>query len=171
MTDNVKQVSGGATVVGERFEAPRPTYQVPQNADYMNVKEKDSTPAPSLVQKAKSEGNDKLSEMIAKAQASAKAAAERVAAQREGRKLPSTPRKSAKKESAPIVVQVGHFNPEDVCDDRTFIIRTRSSDIHTDEMRSLFWANGGEKFIKAGLGYAAAYTNLRTEKMKSIQKK
>src|SRR5262249_13409240 len=139
--------------------------------DYMNVTEKDNTPSPTLVEKAKSEGNDKLAEMIAKAQASAKAAAERAAAKREGRTLPSVPRKPSKKKETPIVVQVGHFNPEDVCDERNFIIRTRSSDIHSDEMRRLFWANGGEKYIKAGLGYAAAYTNLRNDKMKSIQRK
>lgn len=171
MTENVKQVSGGATVVAERFESPRPTFQAPQNADYMNVKEKDNTPAKSLVQQAKETGNDKLAEMIAKAQESAKKAAEIAAAKREGRKLPSTPRKPSAKKDTPIVVQVGHFNPEDVLDARSFIIRTRSSDIHTDEMRRLFWANGGEKYIKAGLGYAAAYTNLRNEKMKELQKK
>lgn len=168
MTNGAKPI---AVVVTDRFEAPKPTYQAPQNADYMKQEVKDNTPAKSLLQKAKEEGNDKLVQLLEKAEASAKAAVERAKAKSEGRKLPSTPTKRKEKKSEPVKVQVGHFNPEDVCDDRTFVIRTRSSDIHTEEMKRLFWANGGEKFMKVGLGYASAFSNLRQEKIKAIQKK
>jgi len=147
-------------------------YQTPKNADYMTPKEKDNTPAKTLVQQAKDTGNDKLAELIAKAQESAKLAAARADAKREGRTVPSVPRKAKKSEPATVTVQVGQFTPEDVCpDDRTFIIRTRSADFHTPEMKALFWANGGADYMKAGLGYAAAFTNLRNDKLKAIQQK
>ncbi len=169
MSNEVKQVSGGATIVGERFEAPRPAYQAPVNAGYTTPTQRDNTPAKSLVQKAKESGSEKLAALIAKAEENAKKAVARAEALRAGKTIPS--QKRVKKSEAVPVVQVGHFNPEDVCDEKTFIIRTRSSDIHSEEMKRLFWANGGKKFIDAGLGYASAYANLRNEKMKALNQK
>lgn len=155
---------------GERFESPRPAFQQPANAELLTPQERDNSPAKSLSQQAREGGNESLAKLIAKGEEAAKMFEARQKALKEGRPLPSAPRKPRKKNDTAPTVEVGSFGPEDVLSDRDFIIRTRSSDIHSDEMRRLFWANGGEKWIRAGLGYAAAYTNLRNDKMKAIRK-
>lgn len=62
-----KKVRSGATVV-ERFDAPRPTFIAPENAKYLILKERDSTPAKSMLQQAKDSGNDKVVVLLVKAQ-------------------------------------------------------------------------------------------------------
>lgn len=161
-----------AARVGERFVAPRPAFTAPGNADYTIIQEKDNTPAKSLVQQAKDSGNDKLAALIAKAQEDAKLAAKRAEERKAGKPMTVQKRKERTVKAAPTVAAAvqGEFGPEDVCDDRTFIIRTRSGDFHTDEMKRLFWANGGLAYMKAGLSYASAFTNMRTDKLKSAKR-
>jgi len=115
---------------------------------------------------------EKLAALIVKAEESAKQAVVRSTAKKEGRILVSKPRAYKKSETIIVRVHVGYFTPDDVCNDAmTFIIRTRSSDIHTPEMKALFWANGGADYMEAGLGYATAFYNLRSDKTKLIFRK
>lgn len=158
---NEKTIAACATQIGERFESPRPAYKAPTNPELTTPKKKESS-------------GDKLAALIAKAEESAQASIVRAEAKREGRPDPTAKPRAPKKSAEPatITVQVGHFTEDDVCPDaRTFIVRTRSIDIHTPEMKALFWANGGEAYMKSGLGYAAAFSNLRNDKIKSIQRK
>lgn len=163
---NVKSI---ATNVGERFESPVPKYQAP-TSDLTTATKRDNAPAKPLEQLVV-EG-DALAQKIAEAQKKAQAIVARSAAKREGRTVPAAPRNPKKHGPVIHTVIVGPFSPSDVCaDDKEFIVRTRSSDIHTPEMKALFWANGGADCLKAGLGYAAAFSNLRNDKAKSLQRK
>lgn len=169
MSNGLTQAKQVATNEGERFKAPRPTYNAPQNSELTTPKVRDNTPAPSLVEKAKMSGDEKLAAIFATAETKAKEAFARSQAQKAGKPLPKVTR--ARKGKKPVIATAPvQFNPEDVCDPETFIKRTRSGDYHTPEMRSLFYANGGLEYMKAGLSYANAFSNLRSDMMKRIKK-
>lgn len=158
-----------ASPIGDRFEAPRPAFQAPANAELMTPARKDTTPAKPLDQQVQE--NDEVAARIAAINKKLELQKQRAIAKREGKTLPPAQRKT--KNSGPVthIVVVGPFGPEHVCKtNEEFIVRTRSSDIHSPEMKALFWANGGETYMKAGLGYAAAFSNLRNDKQKSIKK-
>jgi hypothetical protein len=170
MSNGLTQVKQVATNEGERFTAPRPTFNAPTNAEHITPKVRDNAPAVSLVEQAKQSGDEKLAAIFATAEAKAKAAFERAKAQKEGRALPKVTRaRKAKKAQTPGIIPV-QFSSEDVCGPEDFIKRTRGGDYHTPEMKRLFYANGGEVYLKAGLSYANAFSNLRTDMMKRIKK-
>ena len=155
----------------DRFQAPRPAYNAPENAEHLTPKVKDNTPAPSIVESAKKSGDPKLVAMMEKwevSQAKAREAFEKAQARKEGRALPKVSR--VRKPKAPVntVIPV-QFNSDDVCDPASFIKRTVTGDYHSPEMKRLFFANGGERYLKAGLSYANAFSNLRQDMMKQLQ--
>lgn len=155
----------------DRFAAPRPTFNAPQNADHITPKVRDNTPAPSVRELAKQSADPKVVAMLEKQEASlqkAKEAFARSQAQKEGKPLPKATRVRKAKAPVPCVIRV-QFNPEDVCDAATFIKRTVTGDYHSPEMKRLFYANGGEKYLLAGLSYANAFSVLRQDKMKELR--
>jgi len=155
----------------DRFSAPRPAYNAPVNAELTTPKVRDNTPAPSIVEATKKSGDPKLVAMMEKwevSQAKAREAFERAQARKEGRSLPKVSR--VRKAKAPVntVIPV-QFNADDVVEPATFIKRTVNGDYHSPEMKRLFYANGGEVYLKAGLSYANAFSNLRNDKMKELR--
>lgn len=157
----------------DRFSAPRPAYNAPADAELTTPKVKDNTPALSVVEAAKKSGDPKLVAMMEKwevSQAKAREAFERAQARNEGRALPKVNRVRKAKTTAPVntVIPV-QFSAEDVVDPATFIKRTLNGDYHSPEMKRLFYANGGEVYLKAGLSYANAFSNLRNDKMKELR--
>lgn len=153
----------------ERFTAPRPAYNAPVNAEHITPQARDNTPALSLVERTKREGKDILADKIAKAQEAAKQAMARVNGEKVTTPKPRVSKGKKGKVPTPGMVPVA-FKPEDVCDPETFIKRTRSGDYHAPEMKALFYANGGAEYMKAGISYANAFSNLRTDMMKRIKK-
>ncbi len=155
----------------DRFSAPRPAYNAPVNAELTTPKVKDNAPSPSLVEVAKKSSDPKLVAMMEKwevSQAKAREAFERAQARQEGRALPKVSRVRKPKVQVSSVIPV-QFNAEDVVDPATFIKRTVNGDYHSPEMKRLFYANGGEVYLKAGLSYANAFSNLRNDKMKELR--
>lgn len=118
-------------------------------------------------------GGDKLASIIAKAEAKAVEAVARAKAEKEGKPLPArkrAPKKSVTKQP-PREAAVA-FTAEDICpDERSFLVRTRSTNLHSHEMKRLFWANGGETLIERGLTYAQAFDILRREKQNALTQK
>jgi hypothetical protein len=168
MTQGLTTAKAGVTVSneGERFKAPRPAFQAPKNAPHLEPKYKENVPAPSLA----SQASVATSEMVKRALLAASQAAKTETPDTYGK---PRQKRAAKVETVEVKIKGDErpkYEPEDVCDDRTFIVKTRSGDYHTPEMKRLFWANGGERFMVAGLTYAQAFTNLRTEKMRNIRK-
>jgi len=153
----------------ERFTAPRPAFNAPQNAEHLTPQPRDNRPAESLVERTKREGKDILAEKIAKAQEAAKQAMARANGEKVTTPKPRVNKGKKSKVQTPGMAPVS-FQPEDVCDPETFIKRTRSGDYHTPEMKRLFYANGGEVYMKAGISYANAFSNLRSDMMKRIKK-
>lgn len=159
-----------ASPIGDRFESPRPAFQAPTNAELMTPIKKDTTPAKPLDQKVQEDAE--VADRIAEINKRMELQKQRDIAKRQGKVLPPAQRKSKKSGPVTHIVVAGPFAPEDVCKtNEEFIVRTRSSDIHSPEMKALFWANGGETYMKAGLGYAAAFSNLRNDKQKAIKGK
>jgi hypothetical protein len=121
------------------------------------------------VERAKQDGNEALAAKIAEAQKKANEAMARVRGEK-----PATPKakvvKSGKKPTTTGPIIPVTFSQDDVCDPETFIKRTRSGDYHAPEMKRLFYANGGTEYMKSGLSYANAFSNLRTDMMKRIKK-
>lgn len=164
-----------------RFQAPRPTFRAttnPHAAEAMTPGVKDTTPSPSVIQRTEANGDLALAKLLADSQVAAKASAKVI----ESSKRPRTPRQSLG-ESSTSASNVDNgktsgasgnktasskFQSDDVVDDTTFIQRTRV-DIHSPEVQALFWANGGERHMVAGLTYAQAFENLRREKMQLIK--
>lgn len=165
------KVAGGAVAVSqeERFTAPRPAYNAPKDESVTTPQPRDNTPSLSLVERTKREGKDILADKIAKAQEAAKQAMERLNGNKSATPKPRVAKPRKGKEQSPGMVPVA-FKPEDVCDPATFIKRTRSGDYHTPEMKALFYANGGAEYMKAGISYANAFSNLRSDMMKRINK-
>lgn len=82
------------------------------------------------------------------------------------------------------------FTEEDVVSDEEFIRRTRSYirsmrespdspiveskyegyDIYAEEGKRLFWANGGERYMRPFGDYGTAFDNLRAEKLRAVSK-
>ena len=152
----------------DRFTAPRPAYNAPANAELTTPKVKDNAPAPSLVELAKQSDDEKIRALWANSESKAREAFERAQARKEGKPVAKVTR--VRKSKVQVVsIPTVQFGPEDVCDPETFIKRTRSGDYHTPEMKRLFHANGGERFLKAGLSYANAFSILRQEKMKELK--
>jgi len=158
-----------AVKVEDRFKAPRPAYTAPDNGGVTMPQPKDNRPALSLREQAKQSGDDKLAALFAKAEENARKSLDRA----QGKVVESKPRvtKSRKQKEQTTPIIPAQFKPEDVFDDVTFLKRTISGDYHSPEMKALFWANGGEKFLKAGLSYASAFSNLRREKQNAISAK
>ena len=167
----------------DRFTSPRPTFQATSNAnaiESITPKIKDTTPSPSVVERLEQEGNTYLASLLAEAQRAAKEHAT-LASERARERLPRTKEKetyydpneerlhTSDEPEVSVAVVEGKFQPSDVLDDATFIRRTRDTNIHTPEMRALFWANGGGHHMVGGLQYAQAFDNLRREKMRKLQ--
>ena len=150
----------------DRFKSPRPVFQAPQNAVHIAPKVKDNTPAPSLASQAHNAASDKVKAALLAASEAAKTVTPDT--------YSSKPRQRKAKVETPVTkvsTSVPQFGPEDVCpDDATFIKKTRDGNYHTPEMKRIFWANGGERHMVAGLTYAQAFSNLRTEKMRNLRK-
>lgn len=166
--------------MSDRFSAPRPVFQPTSNQNAIEAttpKQKDTTPAASVVERLEAEGHSELAAMLAHAQAAARENAEVIEGRTPRTRIPREERFSKKwdKIDQPVSAptpgqqQTNKFQPSDVLDDATFIRRTRDSNIHTPEMTALFWANGGERHMIAGLSYAQAFDNLRREKMRNLQ--
>ena len=148
-----------------RFSSPRPHYKLPVNThaiEAMAQVEKDTTPAPSVVARVSATGNIDLAAMIAATQAAARSHAKLVEHE-------AKPRASRVSKTSTVVeptrVLAPLFQPEDVVGDAEFIKRTRTIEIHTPEAKALFHANGGGRYLSAGLTYAQAYDMLRKDKM------
>lgn len=157
-------------VAEDRFASPRPTYNAPTDAEYLTPRVKDNTPAPSIREVAKQSADPKVVAMMEKwevSQAKAREAFERAQGRKEGRSVTRT--RKAKQPVTSIIIRV-QFGPEDVVDAVTFIKRTVNGDYHSPEMKRLFFANGGEAYLKAGLSYASAFSNLRNDIMKNIKR-
>lgn len=168
----------------DRFVSPKPTFQATSNAnaiESITPKDKDTIPSLSVVERLRQSDNAYLASLLEEAQAKAKEHAT-LASERARERLPRTKEKAATyydpneerlatfhEPEVPLVVVEGKFQPSDVLDDATFIRRTRDTNIHTPEMRALFWANGGGHHMVGGLQYAQAFDNLRREKMRKLQ--
>lgn len=153
----------------ERFTAPRPAFNAPKDESITTPQPRDNRPAESLVERTKREGKDILAEKIAKAQEAAKQAMARANGEKVTTSKPRVSSGRKSKVQTPGMAPVA-FQPEDVCDPETFIKRTRSGDYHAPEMKRLFYANGGVEYMKAGISYANAFSNLRSDMMKRIKK-
>jgi hypothetical protein len=149
----------------DRFKSPRPVFVPPKNAEHILPKVKDNSPAPSLASQATTTSND-----VVKAALLAASQAGKTTIPDSTGKAPRQQKARVEKAEQPKVNTAPQFGPKDVCDERTFIVRTRSGDYHTPEMKRLFWANGGERHMVGSLTYAQAFSNLRTEKLRSIRK-
>lgn len=161
--------------MSDRFVSPRPTFTAPTNESALEAttpRPRDHTPAPSVVQRVEQLGNADLAALLAEAQQQAREHAQArlpITRQRTPRaeRLPSFDEEET---TAPVAAsRAPKFQPSDVLDDATFIRRTRDTNIHTPEMQALFWANGGERHMVAGLTYAQGFDNLRREKTRRLQ--
>jgi len=153
---------------GDRFKAPRPVFQAPKNVHSLEAiapKVKENAPAPSLKVQAETTGSDVVKRALLAASEAAK-----TEVPDETSKTPRAKKAKVEKVETPKVNAAPEFGPEDVCDDATFIKKTRDGNYHTPEMKRIFWANGGERHMVAGLTYAQAMSNLRTEKMRNLRK-
>lgn len=154
----------------ERFTAPRPAFVTPKDEGLLTPKSQDHhAPAPSLVTRAVSEGNDKIAALLEKAQKDAKEQAKII----EAAKKPSTQKKRTKKEEEKSEGSTSgpQFEPHHVMSDIEFVKLTRAGDnftIHDPEVKAIFWANGGERHLVGDLSYAQAFENLRREKLNSL---
>jgi hypothetical protein len=152
-----------------RFTSPRPSFRAPTNAsalEAMAPRLKDTTPAPSVVARAEAAGNVDLAALIAASQTMAKQNAKVIERDKKPRQARAPKGETAEAETPKVAKEpTPKFQPSDVVDDVEFIRRTRSINTHTPEAQSLFWANGGEHHMTAGLTYAQAYDNLRREKI------
>jgi hypothetical protein len=155
-----------------RFVAPKPVFKPTTNAaatEAMTPRPRDNQPAPSVSERVAAEGNDLLATLLRASQEAAKTAAKAL----EQQKTPRTPGK--KKETALTQGQtapnlaakeaVARFSAADICSDQDFIIRTRRLDILSPEVRALFHANGGDKYLLPGVTFAVAFENLKREIM------
>jgi hypothetical protein len=111
-------------------------------------------------------GNDRLAELIAKASEKAKAAARTETKEERVSSYQSI--SSSKKTVCPI-----QYTDADRCSsDEEFIKRTMGGDVHSIELKSLFYANGGQSYIDGtGLLYAMAFDAMRREKLIAIRSK
>ena len=151
----------------DRFHAPRPVFQSPTNPNSLEAiskKTKDNTPSSSLASQASVAVNEKIKSALLAASQAAKTTIPETRA---------TIRKRSKESQNVTFTQVvqedPQFGPEDVCDDSTFVRKTIRGELHTNEYKRLFWANGGEKHLVGGLTYAQAFCNLRNEKLRILR--
>lgn len=161
----------------DRFASPRPTFQAPTNASALEAttpRYKDTTPSRSVVERVEDSGESELAALLAQAQQGAREHAT-LASEHVRERLPRHERLTpiedeSVEEAAPVAKRaIAKFQPSDVLDDTTFIRRTRDASIHTPAVQALFWANGGEAHMVAGLTMAQAFDNLRREKMRKLQ--
>jgi hypothetical protein len=166
------KVAAGATAVSqeERFTAPRPAFNAPKDESVTTPQARDNTPSLSLAARAKLNGNEALAKKIAEAQEKANEAMARARGEKPATTKQRVTKGKKQKTEASTIIPV-EFHPEDVCDEATFIRRTNSGDYHTPEMKRLFYANGGAEYLKSGLSYANAFSNLRQSKMKVLREK
>lgn len=147
-----------------RFTSKRPVFQAPKNAvalEAMAPRLKDNSPAPSVKTRAEASGNFDVAALIAASHMLVKRNAKVIDQGYNPRQSRTVPTQSLKvaKETAP------KFQPSDVVDNATFIRKTRALDTHSPEAQALFWANGGEHYMVAGLTFAQAFDNMRREMM------
>ena len=158
--------SGNKTEVTnvDGFKSPTPTFKAPQDPLKVYQPEvRDHSPSPSLVERARLEGKDHIAQLLAQAQQAAKDQAKvierdkkpRVSAPKKKDTLSPTPQEA--KPAAPIVT----FTSDDVCDDVTFIKRTRGINPSEPSAKALFYANGGEKYLTPGTSFAQAFEAMR----------
>jgi hypothetical protein len=167
--------------MSDRFTSPRPTFQATSNQnaiESITPREKDTTPSASVVERLEAEGHAELAAMLAHAHVAAKENAVVIDGRPSTTRIPrgeSFSRKwdkidgNVEPTTSPSPKPTVKFQPSDVLDDATFIRRTRDSNVHTPEMQALFWANGGDRHMIAGLQYAQAFDNLRREKMRNLR--
>ncbi|MER3478883.1 MAG: hypothetical protein C4287_23495 [Leptolyngbya sp. ERB_1_2] len=165
--NEVKQVIG--VKVQDQSSDPRPAYATSADVSLTTVVSRDNTPAMSLLNRPTEGGGGTLADNIERAKPGPEATLSHAQGVKVATRRVVQLKSKKEKKIVPSIVRV-QFTEGDVCDERTFIIRTRSSDIHSEEMKRLFWANGGEKYLVLGLSYASAFANLRNDKMKSIKR-
>lgn len=158
-----------------RFQSKAPTFQTTDNPNALEAttpQDRDTAPAPSIVERVEQTGNLELAALLEKLQQDAKAHARVIEApKRVPRKRTQAPTADSDTPvaAAPTLAPMPLFQESDVVDDATFIRKTRDGNVHTPEMRALFWANGGAQHLVGGLSYAQAFDNLRREKMRNLQ--
>ena len=146
----------------ESFQSPRP--QIKETKDQERLKEVylppevNHDPAAPVVEHVvstiKSKGNNRLAELIALATEKAKQSARAEENEKLGYSSPRVkPEKIEKVRGSQVII-----TDDDKCDDEIFIRRTMSGDIHSEEFKRLFYANGGKEYVeKTGLLYAQAF--------------
>jgi hypothetical protein len=166
----------------------RPEVPVSQDAERLGHTKPpvvDHTPAePALEQaqeEAQAKGNNKLAALLAKAgeaakELAAKAFRKEIETERSGKnkkKISSVIEEAAVVPTCPVI-----WAQEDVVSDEEFIKRTigsydynqhSSGFIHAEEIKRLFWANGGQRYLEAGLGYGAAFDQMRADKIRTVR--
>lgn len=169
------------------FQSSHPEVPVSKDAERLGHTRPpviDHTPAqPALEQaaeQAQEKGNDKLAALLAKAGEAARELAKKVGIG-QAERANNSPRGAKKKPS--IIEQASPGNPcpviwtqADVVSDEEFIKRTIASIdynehssglIHSEELKRLFWANGGSKYLEIGLLYGPAFDMLRADKIRA----
>lgn len=156
----------------DRFESPKPIFQSTSNQSAIEAitpKETDHTPAPTVVERLHQAGHSHLAELLQEAQQQAKLHALTQTHIRKHVPVPRVKKENDSQVRLPVDESEGKYQLSDVVSDREFIRRTRDGNLHTPEMQSLFWANGGQRHLVGGLSYAQAFSNLRREKMTKLQ--
>lgn len=159
------------------FQSPRP--ELPLSEDQLRLNhvtppDVDHTPAEPVIEKsidhAKNINNNRLAELLAKAELAAKEQAKII--ERAHRISTNDPVRSRKVTNTNVAPKVSEpqvlITDADKCDDETFIKRAMGQDIHQPEMKRLFYANGGQTYIDTGLLYAQAFDMLRRAKKTAI---
>jgi hypothetical protein len=161
----IKRETTAPNTDDDSFPNPRPPIVSPSKPVQFKSSNKDHTPAPSLVERARQQGNHKLAELLQQATQHAK---------HHARKAEDQPQRREKKPSGVIGVvkkhiPTSHYDESHICDDLTFIQRTRCLDAHSAEMKALFYANGGQRYMDLGMVYGAALDMLRRDKAAKLR--
>ena len=155
------------TPVEERFQTPRPIY-TPRNLTYLKPPPRDNTPAVSVATKVS--GTGLAQRLLEEAKARALQATQTaVVAPRD--RSPRTPKTSVTQATTTKAKTTPWFCEAHKLSDKDFIAVTRHPMLvsHRGGM-SLLYANGGGKYVDAGLTHAQAWDLLRREIMVRLKK-
>jgi hypothetical protein len=159
--------------MSDKFVAPKPTFNLTSNPNVLQAitpgERKDTTPSLSVVERLEQEGHTQLAALLAQAQEAAREHATVAETQTRVRVRKSPPPTDELMLPIEEPSCLHPFSPEDIVDDREFIKRTRDGNYHSPEMKALFYANGGERFMQGSVSYAAAFDLLRQDKMRNLR--
>jgi hypothetical protein len=150
------------TLDEDKFSSPAPSFKPPTisyRADYLSIAEKDHSPSPTIIDRLRAKGNDKLAHLLEQAKTNAKHHAKTLD-KAVIRKL-----KPSKRTAKQISYCEAH-----ILSDAEFIRITRDMTVERDKhsLMPLVLANGGAQYLEQGYTLASAFDIVRREKQAKL---